>query len=485
MKKLYSIYACITTLILTTNITFSQINYQKLSNAISISPPSVLYPGTIVRPDTIIDNNVRCGTASLDSATIVNQPWFGNNQFLTDFINGPDYSGGAPSYPAARVVTAKYPIPVKAWVYRRNDGVALANDIQQIDVEQIIRELNRIFENARQGDGSVGIQFYLNCSVDFVNNTAYYENIENDRQTNNMFESFREQGHVNIHFIRTNRDDFGGRAARSTEPTNRRFSAAVVSTGNIGRRVDNVNIANTLAHEIGHVFNLDHTHDPGRAFWNSDNNSNGKCYQEPVSRTRRVSGEGGLCALSWLTGDPRKCEINGDRLCDTEADPNVNRQVDRNCIYGGGGTDKWSDAWNPPVNNIMSYSFNADGRTCRLEFSPMQVAVMNYQILKFFAEYQFVFINPEFDTFEPDNLQESAQLITFNQDQLHTFHWQPEVRVNGAAEACDVDWVQFQVNSTQQYEIETKAVPGKPTPDTEITFVPQQRRQFNTTCYRR
>jgi hypothetical protein len=36
-----------------------------------------------------------------------------------------------------------------------------------------------------------------------------------------------------------------------------------------------------------------------------------------------VSVNADLCALTWLTGNPYKCEVNGDQLCDTEADPNL------------------------------------------------------------------------------------------------------------------------------------------------------------------
>ncbi len=203
-----------------------------------------------------------------------------------------------------------------------------------------------------------------------------------------------------------------------------------------------------------------------RAFWNPNNADNGRCYQEPVSRDRRVSGDGAFCPYSWMTGNPRKCEINGDRLSDTEADPQINALTElTGCAYSRGDADRWGDAWNPDTRNLMSYAGN-----CREWFTPMQVAVMNYHMLKFFAEYSFVFRYPEFDVYEPNNLPQNAQPINLNADQLHTFHWQPEVRVSGAAEACDEDWVRFNITTAQPIKIETKAVAGKSTPDTEITL---------------
>jgi hypothetical protein len=455
-------YYLVALLVLVAGTASAQLNSQPIPGGIRLLPTSVIRPTTTIGPDRLSVAG-ECGTPSLDSATIVNQPWFGNNQFLVDFINSSDYSGPS-ACTTCRVTPARYRIPVKVWIYRRSDGSTQANDITPQNAEQIIRLVNDIFDNGMRDGGSTGIQFYLNCSIDFVDNTKAYEDLDNDVQENNVFQERREVGHVNVHFIRrSDNSDFAGTAARGIEPTSRRYGAIVVSHNDGGFR-ELQPIAITLAHELGHVFNLDHTHDPGRALWNPNNGNNGRCYQEPVSRDRRVSGDGGFCPYSWMTGNPRKCEINGDRLSDTEADPEIDGRTN-NCIYSGGGNDRWGDAWNPDVRNLMS---TAGG--CRRWFTPMQVAVMNYHMLKFFAEYSYVFRYPEFDVYEPNNLWQNAQLIALNADQLHTFHWQPEVRVSGAAEACDEDWVRFNATTTQPIEIETKAVAGKPTPDTQITL---------------
>ena len=69
----------------------------------------------------------------------------------------------------------------------------------------------------------------------------------------------------------------------------------------------------------------------------------------------------------------KKCEVNGDLLCDTAADPYLYGLVNYNCLYTGGGTDNWGDLWIPNTNNIMSYTASE----CMNYFSPMQIAKMN------------------------------------------------------------------------------------------------------------
>jgi len=85
-----------------------------------------------------------------------------------------------------------------------------------------------------------------------------------------------------------------------------------------------------------------------------------------------------------------KCEINGDFLCDTDADPN---QIDNvtGCVYnhpasGDFREDNWGDLWTPPTRNVMSYT-TAD---CRDEFSRHQTGIMWMQMphLKNFINYQ-------------------------------------------------------------------------------------------------
>ncbi len=99
----------------------------------------------------------------------------------------------------------------------------------------------------------------------------------------------------------------------------------------------------TFAHEMGHYLSLYHTH--------------GVDFNQP----ELVNGS--------------NCEIAGDEICDTPADPNLLGEVD-NCTYDGNKKDANGDLYQPDVHNIMSYSVP----NCRYEFSDGQIARMQYSI---------------------------------------------------------------------------------------------------------
>lgn len=92
----------------------------------------------------------------------------------------------------------------------------------------------------------------------------------------------------------------------------------------------------TLSHELGHKLGLMHTHAFGNELVNGDN-----------------------------------CDIDGDRICDTPADPKLTGKVN-DCSYVGKDIDLNGDPYNPDINNIMSYSLS----NCRNYFSYGQIEVM-------------------------------------------------------------------------------------------------------------
>ena len=101
--------------------------------------------------------------------------------------------------------------------------------------------------------------------------------------------------------------------------------------------------ARVLAHEVGHLLGLPHTHDA-------------------LFEPELVDGS--------------NCTIGGDQICDTPADPNLSLpgMMDYfDCTYIGTGTDANGDAYTPQTTNIMSYS------PCDNDlFTPGQAQVMQY-----------------------------------------------------------------------------------------------------------
>lgn len=100
--------------------------------------------------------------------------------------------------------------------------------------------------------------------------------------------------------------------------------------------------SNTLAHELGHIFSLLHTHGM----------SNTDLTDELVNQSN--------------------CAEAGDYLCDTPADPNLANKVSQLCNYYWQEKDANGDIFTPDVNNIMSYTRDK----CALHFSNQQAIQM-------------------------------------------------------------------------------------------------------------
>jgi hypothetical protein len=92
---------------------------------------------------------------------------------------------------------------------------------------------------------------------------------------------------------------------------------------------------NILAHEVGHNLGLLHTHETSSGF-------------EYVDETN--------------------CATAGDAVCDTAADPNLSGKVNSKCEYIATNKDPNGQYYNPPVNNVMSYTVDS----CRKVFTSQQ-----------------------------------------------------------------------------------------------------------------
>ena len=95
-----------------------------------------------------------------------------------------------------------------------------------------------------------------------------------------------------------------------------------------------------LGHEIGHDLGLPHTHG----------------YTNMGTTTELVDGS--------------NCTTDGDRFCDTPADPNILYEVNGSCIYTGTRTDANGDFYDPDTHNLMSYARGG----CQNHFSAEQNA---------------------------------------------------------------------------------------------------------------
>lgn len=111
-----------------------------------------------------------------------------------------------------------------------------------------------------------------------------------------------------------------------------------------GSAISSASNLSTLSHEMGHDFGLYHT------FETWDDNMGNATKAENVNRN-------GTC---------RNCTLNGDLLCDTEADRDEN--IDANCNYSGTMRDSCNVLFSPNTRNIMAYG----DRACRNFFTGEQ-----------------------------------------------------------------------------------------------------------------
>lgn len=420
-----------------------------------------------------------CGTPDADSAFLTTLPWFGNNAFLTNFRDSlhnanscnncrVGYVGGVNNY--------IYQIPVRVIIYYDNTHRALDDD----EVQWYINEVNRIYQFNR-----MKIQIYLDCAIYRDYNTVKAVANWADMWATSMSPD-RHFNKLNLHIVHA-----GGNVniANGIGPypwLQDKYGSAVTANGQAGNEA----VAKAMAHEIAHTVGVLHTFHK-----NKHNRTN--CFQESVSRTQTQEG------YCFFTAGKKKCEVNGDCLCDTHADimdlakfgydgefancANLTYDISsRNTLSNSRKFDNYGEQWYKPgtwfgvpfanaMYNLMSYWDNE----CIDSLTPMQQAVMYHYINKANTVFKY---NADVDFYENDNFYQRNPFafgsncniyIPNSTKQYHAFHLVQTISypINSTT-ACDVDWVYFQNNTStaKPYVIQTQEVTGKPKPDTKITL---------------
>ncbi len=198
-----------------------------------------------------------------------------------------------------------------------NGGFDPVLAFQPSDVQRDIDFTNEIFERC-----NTGIQLQLCGPMEVVVDYGLYNSPLQAAQT---VQANTELGYINAFYVFDIANGTIGGAALGDVVFVSRFGPI-----------------NTLAHEIGHVLGLSHTHDV-------------------LIEPELVDGS--------------NCTIGGDMLCDTPADPRLDLpgMMLPPCTYVGTVTDANGDLYTPMLNNLMSYTLcTADSLT------PQQGALMRY-----------------------------------------------------------------------------------------------------------
>ncbi|TAF60997.1 MAG: T9SS C-terminal target domain-containing protein [Cytophagales bacterium] len=361
-----------------------------------------------------------------------------------------------------------FQVPVKATVYNRDDGTGEFTDAR---VEAIINRTNEYFRASQ-----IPILLYLVCNPVHINQS--FRAFPSDANFNDICEDAREANPwvLNAVFF-IDCTDFGGRA--NFPHKSNRFTFLSGSRG--GPRGQ----AQTFIHEVGHCLGLLHTHE---SYWDNEPNGLVNAWkQEPVSRTARLPG---------LSGNIR-CEVRGDYLCDTHADPGMRFPIMSEfapditdlspapCIYNNVSSDadrtrdklnneRWDIVGYNAPNNIMSYSSDA----CARDFTPMQGAAMLYILDNYGITFPFAIsppaprllvTHPVVDKFENDNYWANARMydLLLPQRQHRTFHSTPGINSTQPMH-CDEDWVYFTLTSPRRVIIRTSRVMGTDESNTSL-----------------
>lgn len=257
-----------------------------------------------------------CLTPEMDSTEFMAQPWFDNNNYLETYL---DSLGYPPAGGGNRIVNnVKFWIPVKFWIYRYDDGTGGPTMVQ---IQRLLDNLNRQYNQ----NNNTWIGFYMKCDPIFVNNT------------NNMIVSFaaastliatnRIWGCVNVHIVDELRYAGG--------MTLKLYNGVIINSTSYTDPA-----SYTLAHEMGHVFGLVHTH----RFWDWQS----KCFKEAIYRNRTWP----IPFYCGITRIGKVSESTGDGLRDTPADPRLIHNF--SCDFALlGQTDPWGDHYEtPPVGSL-------------------------------------------------------------------------------------------------------------------------------------
>ncbi|MBA3707050.1 MAG: hypothetical protein H0W84_14445, partial [Bacteroidetes bacterium] len=180
---------------------------------------------------------------------------------------------------------------------------------------------------------------FVECSAEqYINSTAYYS-LSGDAEGDAMAVANNVANVINIYFV----NDPDGACGWARFPWMLPADYVVIANSC-------ANNQSTIVHELGHYFSLYHTHETAFGAENVTRNSAGSCYD---------------------------CDTDGDKLCDTPADPRLNLASVTitpapACAYSSSLTDACGVSYTPDPTSIMSYSLKA----CRTVFTASQKAKM-------------------------------------------------------------------------------------------------------------
>ncbi len=238
-----------------------------------------------------------CGSQKpLITDTLVQQQFYKKSAFFDSVYASNYHLNTLSKTNTGGVRQANFMIPIRIWIIKNSSGALATTEANAFN---FIDRLNQLY-----AVNNTGIQFFAKCEVLYNTDGAYYLNTSRT-YAQLKHESLRDYGAINIHFVYST-PEFGG---LGSFPSDDGFFGLTICAGS-GNVLSNSAV---LAHEIGHCLGLLHPHQGNNGEDNFDETD--QCDQEAVFRARQKS------YWSCWFNDDKTCEVNGDKLCDTEAQP--------------------------------------------------------------------------------------------------------------------------------------------------------------------
>jgi hypothetical protein len=197
--------------------------------------------------------------------------------------------------------------------------------------------LVRAMEDANAFYAPAGIHLVRPLPTQFIDNDNFYLNIDTQAEIDALKSTNVVCGTINVYFTQNLATESGGLCGQSSFTWN--AVQGIVMNNDCTGTSGNSN--STFAHEVGHYFDLLHTHE---------------------------TANGAECV------DGSNCSVAGDLICDTPADPTLSSDnMTDDCQYIGTTMDSCNNQlYAPQTWNLMSY---ARPRSCRTAFTSGQNAV--------------------------------------------------------------------------------------------------------------
>ena len=207
-------------------------------------------------------------------------------------------------------------------VIRRNDG---SGGQTQEAIDEMLSILEEDFSPH-------SIFFIWDCEIDDVKNTTLYNSLTNPGQTESIYSINPHLDGIDLYLFPDN--PITGDPSLIGEARFSNPSAFIIGGTNPNEPYNSMVQSHAVSHEMGHSLGLLHTHHNIGQF--------------------TTTGE----ELVDQDANPGNCEIAGDCICDTPADPDlrlVNVYDGNECIYVGTEDDSQYNLYDPLMDNIMSY----------------------------------------------------------------------------------------------------------------------------------